>query len=62
MVKIHTTGKNVDNSWNFETKDAFIMQNTGNLKFEASSKYVILKCRLIKTLLHTLLSLQMPEI
>ena len=35
------------------------MQNTGNFshfyiaRFEASSKYVILKCRLIKTSLHT---------
>ena len=58
MLKMCTAGKNFDNSFNFGKKDAFIMQNTGNFshfyiaRFEASSKYVILKCRLIKTLLH----------
>ena len=56
MVKRHTTGNHFDNSLKFGKKDSFIMQNTGNFnhfyiaRFEASSKYVILKWRLIKTL------------
>ena len=39
--------------------ESFIMQNIGNFnhfniaRFEVSSKYVILNCRLIKALLHT---------
>ena len=54
MIKIYTTGNNLDNSLNFGKKDTFTMQNTGNFKhvyiarFEASLKYVILKCGLIK--------------
>ena len=45
----------------FWKKEAFIMQNTGNfnrfyiVRFEASLYYVILKCRLIKALVHILL-------
>ena len=43
----------------FWNKEAFIIQNTGNFnhfyiaRFEASSKCIILKCHLIKALLHT---------
>ena len=43
----------------FWNKEAFTMQNTGNFnhlyiaRFEASWKFVTLKCRLIKALLHT---------
>ena len=54
MVTRHTTGKNFDNLLNFGKKNAFIMQNIGNFthlyvaRFEASSKYVIIKCRLVK--------------
>ena len=55
IIKMHTTCWYFMEFWN---KEAFIMQNTGNfnhfynVRFEASLKYVILKCRLIKSLLH----------
>ena len=58
MIKMYTIANNLDNSLNFGKKDTFIMQNTGNFKhvyivrFKASLKYVLLKCGLIKTLLH----------
>ena len=45
----------------FWNKEAFIMQNTGNFnhfyvaRFEASSKYIILKCCFVKAKLHTYL-------
>ena len=54
MVKRHTTGKNFDNLLNFWKKTHLLMQNIGNFnrfylaRFEASSKYVIIKCRIIK--------------
>ena len=59
-----TVGKNVNNSLNFGIKTPlYITQNTGNFShfyiagFEASLKYVILKCFLINTLLRTYLKI-----
>ena len=54
MVTNHTTGKNFDNLLNFGEKDAFTVQNIKNFnhlyiaRFKASSKYVVIKSRLIK--------------
>ena len=68
MVTNHTTGKNFDNLLNFGGKDAFIMQNIRNCnhpyiaRFEASSKYVRIKCRLIKRCYTKNLSLQIVKI